>query len=42
MNLEKNEIIQQLQARIKELEDILQRNSDSSFNVVQYFANRKL
>jgi hypothetical protein len=39
-DLTQSEVIQQLQARIKELEDIALRNAQSSFNVVKYFSNK--
>ncbi len=39
-DLTKDEIISQLQARIKELENTALINAQSSFNVVKYFANK--
>ena len=42
LDLTEVEIISQLRARIKELEDISYRNAQSSLNVVKYFSNRNL
>jgi len=39
-DLTETEIISQLEARIKELEDIALINAQSSFNVVKYFSNK--
>ena len=41
-DLTETEIIFQLRAKIKELEYDAQINTQSSFNVVKFFANRNL
>ena len=40
-DLTKDEIIKQLEAQIKELEANLDRNAQSAFSVIKYFANKK-
>lgn len=40
-DLSKDEIIKQLEERIKELEANLDRNSQSSFNVVKYILKKR-
>jgi len=39
-DLTQSEIIKQLESRIKELEENLYQNVQSSFNVVKYFFNK--